>query len=192
MTGAASPRGTTVVFTGPTGAGKSTCASAWASSPARARPTAWFDHDEARVLLRAGYVSRSAAHADPSLRDEAERQWLMAAAACEALAETYVVDGVDFALSAFRPPGEWKGCWQRLDRLDPVTIVLVPPIEVALAHDEERTGRARTGEASIRRAYGYPWDDWRGRPRTHVIDNRDLSVDDVVGIVEEVVAGSGR
>ena len=180
-------RGTVVVFTGPTGAGKSTCGAAWAGSPERARPTAWFDHDEARFLLRAGYVSRSAAHADASLRDEADRQWLLAASVCEALAETYVADGVDFALSAFRPPGKWKGCWRRLDALEPVTIVLVPPIEVALAHDEERTGRAHTGEGSIRRAYAYPWDDWRGRPRTHVIDNRDLAVDDVVRLVEGLV-----
>ena len=176
-----------MVFTGPTGAGKSTCAEAWADAEGRARPTAWFDHDQARFLLRAGYLSRSAAHADPSLRPEADRQWLLAASVCEAMAETYVADGVDFALSTFRPPGEWKGCWRRLDALEPVTIVLVPPIEVALAHDEERTGRARTGEGSIQRAYQYPWEAWRGQPRTHLIDNRDLGVDEVVRLVEELV-----
>ena len=177
------------MFTGPTGAGKSTCAAAWAGSASRARPTAWFDHDDARFLVRAGYVSRSAAHADPSLRDEADRQWLLAAAVCESMAETFVADGVDFALSTFRPPGEWKGCWRRLDALDPLTIVLVPPIDVALAHDEQRTGRARTGEASIRRAYGYPWEAWRRAPRTHVIDNADLTVADVVRLVEGLFSG---
>lgn len=177
-----------MVFNGPTGAGKSTCGEAWASWEGRRRPTAWFDHDEARFLLRAGYASRRAAHADPSLREEADRQWLLAAGVCEAMAETFVADGVDFALSAFRPPGEWKGCWRRLDALDPVNIVLVPPIEVALAHDAQRTGRAHTGEASVRRAYAHRWEEWRERPRTHVIDNRDLDVDEVVQLVEELVA----
>src|SRR6478672_4309569 len=110
--------GQVVLFTGPTGAGKTTCASAWAST--RARPTAWFDHDDARFIVKSGYVSRSAAAADESLRPEADRQWLLAAAVCEAMATTFVSDGVDFALSAFRPPGEWKGCWSTLDQLAPL------------------------------------------------------------------------
>jgi hypothetical protein len=50
-----------VLFTGPAAAGKSTVAEAWATS--RATPTAFFDHDQARFLVRAGYMSRTAAHA---------------------------------------------------------------------------------------------------------------------------------
>jgi adenylylsulfate kinase-like enzyme len=96
-------RGQIVLFTGPAASGKTTVAEAWTSS--RSTPTAHFDHDQARFLVRGGYVSRSAAHADPSLRDQADRQWLLAAVVCEAMAETYMSWGFDFALSAFRPPG---------------------------------------------------------------------------------------
>ncbi|HET9224995.1 MAG TPA: hypothetical protein VFO07_20950, partial [Roseiflexaceae bacterium] len=106
-------RGQVVFFTGPAAAGKSTVAEAWAAS--RSAQTAFFDHDQARFLVRAGYISRSAAHADPSLRDRADRQWLLAAAVCESIAATYTVWGLDFVLSAFRPPGSWKGCWEQLD-----------------------------------------------------------------------------
>lgn len=82
-----------VFFTGPAAAGKSTVAAAWAAS--RSTPTAHFDQDQARFLVRGGYISRSAAHADPSLRERAEQQWLLAAAVCEAMAATYLEWGFD-------------------------------------------------------------------------------------------------
>ena len=179
-------QGRVVLFTGPTGAGKTTTAQAWASG--RTSETAWFDHDEARFLLKAGYVSRSEVAADESLRPAADRQWLLAAAVCEAMAATYVAEGVDFALSAFRPPGDWNGCWAGLDRLDPVVVVLWAPIGVALARDAGRAGRARTGEASIRRAYSYPWGDWATKPGCYVVDNSSLSVDEVASRVEQIVS----
>jgi chloramphenicol 3-O-phosphotransferase len=179
--------GRVVLFTGPTGAGKTSCASTWAA--VRDRHTAWFDHDEARFILRSGYVSRSAAAADESLRPEADRQWLLAAAVCESMAQTYIADGVDFSLSAFRPPGEWKGCWSRLDALDPLIVVLLPPMDVALERDDTRTGRAHTGRASIERAYSYNWDRWRNDPRAHVLDNSTMSVEDVAGQVEQLIRG---
>jgi hypothetical protein len=109
--------GRIVLFTGPAAAGKSTIAEAWSAS--RSVQTAFFDHDQARFLVRAGYISRAAAHADPSLREQADRQWLLAAAVCESMAATYTAWGFDFALSAFRPPGMWKGCWERLDAMNP-------------------------------------------------------------------------
>src|SRR5215211_6859590 len=144
-------RGRIVFFTGPAAAGKSTIAEAWASS--RSAQTAFFDHDHARFLVRAGYISRSAAHADPSLRDQADLQWLLAAAVCEAMAETYTVWGFDFALSAFRPPGNWKRCWERLDAQNPIIIVLLPALEILLSRDARRTGRSWVGEASVRRGF---------------------------------------
>ena len=177
--------GRVVLFTGPAASGKSTVAEAWAAS--RSVPTAHFDHDQARFLVRAGYISRAAAHADPSLRDEADRQWLLAAAVCEAMAATYTAWGFDFALSAFRPPGVWKACWERLDTMNPIIVVLLPALEVLLSRDAERTGRRQVGEASVRRGFGYDWDAWRSDARAYVIDNSDLSVEHVVALVEEEV-----
>lgn len=181
--------GRVVLFTGPTSAGKSTVAAAWAA--ARSRPTAHFDHDQARFLLRSGYVSRSAAHADPSLRDEADRQWMLSIAACEAVAETYALSGYDIALSAFRPPGSWRTCWERLDQLDPLIIVLVPTLETLLIRDTQRTGRSHTGDSSIRRALTYDWGAWQADRRAVVIDNSNLSVATVVALVEGEITRRG-
>jgi hypothetical protein len=177
--------GQIVLFTGPGAAGKSTVAEAWATS--RATPTAFFDHDHARFLMRAGYVSRTAAHANPALREEGDRQWLLAAAVCEVLAATYSAWGVDFALSAFRPPGSWQGYWEQLDAMNPIIIVLLPALETLLARDTARTGRSHVGEASVRRGLEYSWDAWHIDPRAYVIDSTELSVEQVVALVEAEV-----
>jgi chloramphenicol 3-O-phosphotransferase len=171
-----------VFFTGPAAAGKSTTAAAWAA--ARATPAAHVDHDQARFLVRGGYISRTAAHADPALREGAERQWLLAAAVCEAMTATYLAWGVDVAVSAFRPPGRWMGCWEQLDRLAPLLVVLLPPPDVLLARDAERTGRQHVGQASVKRGLGYDWNAWRDDPRALVIDNAVLSVAQVVELVD--------
>ena len=178
-------RGQVVFFTGPAAAGKSTVAEAWASS--RSVQTAFFDHDQARFLVRAGYISRSAAHADPSLRDQADRQWLLAAAVCESIAATYTAWGLDFALSAFRPPGSWKGCWEQLDALNPIFIVLLPALDILLERDAGRSGRSHVGEASVRRGLAYDWEAWRSDGRAYVVDNSELSVEQVVALVEAEV-----
>jgi chloramphenicol 3-O-phosphotransferase len=180
-------RGQVVFFTGPAAAGKSTVAAAWAAS--RATPTAHIDHDQARFLIRGGYVSRSAAHVDPSLREEAERQWLLAAAVCESMAATYVAWQTDMAVSAFRPPGRWKGCWEQLDALDPLIVVLLAPVEVLIARDAQRSGRQHVGEASVRRGLTYDWDAWHDDPRALVIDSGGLCVADAVVAVEAAVRG---
>jgi chloramphenicol 3-O-phosphotransferase len=177
--------GRVVFFTGPAAAGKSTIAAAWAAS--RSTPTAHADHDQARFLVRGGYVSRTAAYADPSLREQADQQWLLAAAVCEAMAATYSAWGFDLAVSAFRPPGQWKGCWERLDALHPIIIVLLPALGVLLARDAQREGRSHVGEGSVRRGFAYDWGAWRTDERAYVIDNSELSVEQVVGLVEAEV-----
>ncbi len=178
-------RGRVVLFTGPAAAGKTTAAAAWASS--RSAPTAFFDHDHARFLVRAGYVSRSAVHADPSLRDQADQQWLLATAMCEAMAETYTAWGFDFALSAFRPPGKWKGCWERLDAMNLLIIVLLPSLEHLLARDAERVGKSLVGAEGVRRTFAYDWNAWRADARASIIDNSAMSVEQVVARVEDEV-----
>ncbi len=102
------------------------------------------------------------------------------------MAQAFIAEGVDFALSAFRPPGAWKGCWSVLDTLDPIIVVLLPPMSTALERDETRTGRAHTGRASIERAYGYDWEAWRGDERAWVLDNSSMTVDEVVAQVERL------
>lgn len=180
-----SEQGQVVLFTGPSAAGKSTVAAAWAQS--RSTPTAHFDHDQARFLVQGGYISRTAARADPSLRKLADHQWLLAAAVCESMAATYRAWGFDFALSAFRPPGQWNNCWGQLDEMNPLIIVLLPTLEVSLKRDASRTGRSRVGEDGVRRNFLYDWQAWRANPRAYVIDNSGLNVEQVVMLVEGAV-----
>jgi hypothetical protein len=101
------------------------------------------------------------------------------------MAETYTAWGFDFALSAFRPPGSWKGCWERLDVLNPIVVVLLPSLEILLSRDVQRTGRSRVGEASVRRGFAYDWEAWRSDARAYVIDNSEMSVEQVVALVDE-------
>jgi hypothetical protein len=100
------------------------------------------------------------------------------------MAATYMAWGIDFALSAFRPPGSWKGCWARLDAMDPLIIVLLPALEVLLARDANRVGRSHVGEGGVRRNFAYNWEAWRTDERAYVIDNSELSVEQTVALVE--------
>jgi hypothetical protein len=101
------------------------------------------------------------------------------------MAQTYVTYGVDVALSAFRPPGEWKGCWKSLDTFNPLVVVLLPSLDVMLTRDETRVGRMRVGEETIHRAMGYDWASWADSGAA-LIDNSQLSVDEVVAEVERL------
>ncbi len=178
-------RGQIVFFTGPAAAGKSTVAEAWATS--RTKQTAHFDHDHARFLVRAGYISPEASLANPALREAAEDQWLLAAAVCEAMAVTYTTRGVDFALSAFCPPGNLKESWEPLDALNPIIVVLLPMLEVVLRRDANRVGRSHVGEQGVRRNFAYDWETWRTDKRAYVIDNSELNVEQTVALVEAEV-----
>jgi chloramphenicol 3-O-phosphotransferase len=178
-------RGQIVFFTGPAAAGKSTVAEAWATS--RTKQTAHFDHDHARFLVRAGYISPAASLANPALHEAAVDQWLLAAAVCEAMAVTYTTRGVDFALSAFCPPGNWKESWEPLDALNPMIVVLLPKLEVVLRRDANRVGRSHVGEQGVRRNFAYDWETWRTDKRAYVIDNSELSVEQTVALVEAAV-----
>jgi hypothetical protein len=90
-------------------------------------------------------------------------------------------------VSAFRPPGQWQGCWERLDTMNPTIIVLLPVPEVLFARDAQRTGRSHVGAASVQRGLGYNWNAWRADARAHIIDNSELSVEQTVALVEEEV-----
>jgi len=68
--------------------------------------------------------------------------------------------------------------------MHPIIIVLLPTLEVLLARDAERTDRSRVGEGSVRRGFVYDWDAWRADDRAYVIDNSELSVEQVVALVE--------
>ncbi len=178
-------RGQLVFFTGPAAAGKSTVGEAWATL--RTKQTAYFDHDHARFLVRAGYVDPAESLVNPALREAAVEQWLLAAAVCEAVVVAYTTRGVDVALSAFCPPGNWEESWASLDALNPIIIVLFPMLEVVLRRDANRVGRTHVGEPGVRRNFAYDWETWRTNKRACIIDNSALSVEQTAALVEAEV-----
>lgn len=82
-----------------------------------------------------------------------------------------------------RLPGPLNLVQEKL--LSPLIIVLLPTLEALITRDAQRTGRAHTGEASIRRALSYDWGLWQQDHRAIILDNSHLSVDDVVARVSE-------
>ena len=113
-------------FTGPSGAGKTTVAAAWARR--RNRPTAIIDDDQVRSLVRIGEKS-----AEAMARSPAERiaQYKLSGAVSAAMAAKYIDAGVDCAIVSQRsphPPAEWSQVWVDADLLRPTFVVLLPSL----------------------------------------------------------------
>ena len=182
-------RGHTFFVTGPPGCGKTTTAMLW--SLRRPRPTFTLDWDTVRgVIVQAdrlrGYDSGAVSS-----------QYRLAARALAAWAASTTATGVDCVITGARTPSQptdpvdWRHAWTDLDVLDPVTIVLLPREEVCV--ERNRADRARIGpfavpEAHVRASYQYAWDAWRRDPHALVVDTSEMSQDDVVASLDELVA----
>lgn len=164
--------GAVLFVTGPSGAGKSTAALAWASS--RPLPCALIDHDHIRHFIKSGF-------ADPGLGWDAraQRQWELARSICCDLARRYTAAGIDCVLDAFSPVPDFQDWAAGLDGIVLRVAVLLPPLDIVLMRNAQRVGEARLSEQSVRENYGW-MEGWRRVPTALVIDNSDMSVDEVV------------
>jgi adenylylsulfate kinase-like enzyme len=178
-------RGRVVMFTGPTGSGKSTVGLLWAER--NDHQAGFVDQDHVRYFVRSGYVSRRDVDADPSLATARLDQWALAARACGAIAREYVLSGCDCSVAAYRPPTESFGGWEVFDELDPLIVVLCCPIEIALARDAARQGTAHAGEASVHRAFGFDWAAWEDHPLALMVDNSGDDPSDAIECVQEAL-----
>lgn len=181
-------RGQTIFLTGPTVSGKTTTGQLWAMH--RARPTFAADWDEIQATL----MDSDLLQGHP-LSDAASR-YRFAARVAVAQADRITAAGIDCVVSGARVPDspdeppEWRHMWDDLDRLDPVTIVLLPSAEARLQRvraDPRRRGHYAVTEEHIRESARWAWNAWRGHPRATVLDTSDMDQQQVITEVEQAV-----
>jgi len=81
--------------------------------------------------------------------------------------------------------------WDDLDQLDPITLVLLPSLEVRLARSRIDPGRQRPNvmsEALIRDTHRYAWSSWSEHSRAAVLDTSDMSPQEVARDLERAVS----
>jgi hypothetical protein len=182
-------RGQTIFLTGPTVSGKTTTGQLWAMQRARATFAADWDDIQA-TLMDSDLVRGNRPH-------DAASRYRFAASVAIAQADRITAAGVDCVVSGARVPDspaeppEWRHMWDDLDRLNPITIVLLPSVEARLVRvrsDPRRRGPYAISEEHIRESGRWGWDDWRGQPRAAVLDTSDMDQQQVITEVEQAVS----
>lgn len=185
-------RGQAIFLTGPPLAGKTSTAMAWAAR--RPQITAPLDWDELHNLLFRGDRLRAAIDVSDRYRFAAR---IAAATAARVLESGHdcVITGARVPARPSDPP-EWRGHWDDLDRLDPITIVLLPSLDARLERRRRDPGRvASYSEDQVRESHRYGWERWYDAPRARVLDTSDQSPEEVLDSVEDAAAemtGQGR
>ncbi len=155
--------GRVVFITGPSGSGKSTVAAKvaglWPST------CVLLDFDKQRTFIKSGYAEP--AH---GWNDECERQWALARDVIAAMIPTYAAQNVDVVVEAYANTGDYD-LWQKAFGDVPCrTFVLLPPLEVVLARNNQRSGAAKLQEQDVRSNYECSM-GWRSQPDVTVLEN---------------------
>jgi hypothetical protein len=180
-------------MTGPAAAGKTSTALLW--SVTRERPTFALDCDLARsVMLIADQL-----HGRALDSNDVAAQYDSAAKVAAEWAAQVTAAGVDAVVVGGRlpnPPFEaWRHSWDDLDRLDPITVVLHPRVDVCVtrnASDSARRGEFAVAEEHVRFTHALAWDEWKGRRQAVVLDTSEMTHHQVVAAVEDAVVGLER
>lgn len=182
-------RGQTIFLTGPTMSGKTTTGQLWAMQ--RARATFAADWDDIQATLMDADLVRGRPLPD------APSRYRFAANVAVAQADRITAAGIDCVVSGARVPDspaeppEWRHMWDDLDRLNPITIVLLPSVESRLIRvrtDPRRRGPYAVTEEHIRESGGWAWNAWRDHPRAAVLDTSDMHQQEVITEVEQAVS----
>lgn len=180
-----------VFFTGPSGSGKTTTARAWTGS--RGQPTAFIDDDTIRSFVRNGEVSEEVAALRRRSMKDFIAQYHLSASVCAAMVRAYRARGVGCAVASQRSPDgaappEWRGGWADFDTLDPLFVVLFPSLDTCLARNRARyVGKQELPDEQIVSNYGFGWEGWRAHPRAVFVDSTEMTMEDVVARVNEIV-----
>ncbi|SDS32746.1 ATP-binding protein [Microlunatus soli] len=179
------PRGQVIFLTGPTLAGKTTTAMAWAAQ--RSRITAPMDWDELRGTLFRGSRLQAA--------DDISTEYRFAARIATLTAAHIIDSGFDCLIAGPRVPAgpndppSWVGVWDELDQLQPITIALLPSLETRLERRRLDPGRVQAlSEDSVRESHRWAWESWREQPRADVLDTSEMTLDQVLVAVEQTAA----
>jgi hypothetical protein len=176
--------GEVIFLTGPPLAGKTSTAMSWAQQ--RPRVTAPLDWDELHNLLFRGDQLQSSTDVDSRYRFAAK---IAAATAAHvtALGLDCVITGARVPHRPTDPPG-WLGHWDDLDRLDPITIVLLPDLTTRLERRHNDLGRRiAMSEEFVHHTHGFGWERWHGQRRAAVLDTSDMNPEEVLAAVEQAV-----
>src|SRR5882757_1185569 len=185
----ANERGQTIFLTGPVVSGKTTTAQLWAMQ--RARATFAADWDDIQTTVLDSDLVRG--HPLPDVVS----RYRFAARVAAAQADRITATGIDCIVSGARvpetptDPPEWRNMWDDLDRLDPITIVLLPSVEARLTrvrNDPHRRGPYAITEEQIRESGRWAWNAWREHPRAAVLDTSDMDQQQVIAEVERAVS----
>ncbi|HEY9290235.1 MAG TPA: hypothetical protein VIP98_03040 [Microlunatus sp.] len=176
----ATPYGETIFLTGPPLAGKTTTTMLWAER--RSRLTSPLDWDQLQKTLFGARLQD-----DPG---QISNQYRFAARVAAATAGQIVATGADCVIAGARVPArptdppEWEGVWDDLDRLDPITIVLLPSLETRLARWRLTGGRHPYSEAQVHESHGWAWRAWSDQPGATIVDTSAMRPNEVVDAVE--------
>ncbi|GAA2760099.1 hypothetical protein [Actinopolymorpha rutila] len=170
---------TTVLLTGPAGAGKSTVAALWASRGNSQR--AFIDVDSLRLLIRAGV-----ALPEHGWTQETQRQWNIGTDLCVAMAQIYEKHDVDCIIDVYAPPTSTpvEGFTDITAELDLRRIILFPSLAVCLERNRRRSRRPLVSDEDMRGNYeDFEWCLRQTAP-DHVIDNSNLTLEETVDAIE--------
>jgi AAA domain-containing protein len=169
-----------VLITGPSGAGKTATATAFASS--RESTTAIVDQDLLRTFIKSGF-----ARPDTDWGPEAERQWALSRQIGIDMVCRYLGAGIDCVIETYAPgpdPAKWQAGLPVGTPFD--TVVLRPTLAVAAERNGLRTDHEPTDADALERNYdAFRGDDpVAGATR---IDNSSLSIAEVVSLIAETL-----
>ncbi len=171
--------GRIVFVSGPSGSGKSTTARHVAAHMSGL--CALLDFDQVRLLVKAGY-------AEPAYgwNEDTERQWAIAKSVVGAMASTYCQQGVNVVIEAFATPHDYS-FWRELVAGAPFSaFVLLPPVEVALERNAQRSGAAKLKDSDIRQHHDWSM-GWYDVEDVTVLDNATITPEEVAADIVAAV-----
>lgn len=169
----------TIIITGPSGAGKSTVALAVAEQ----MPDTWafISQDGMREHIKAGYC-----HADVEWTDETRRQWEVSITICCDMVKRYHEANISCVVEMFAPPSEFEKWKQQLKGFDYKLVVLLPDVQKTVDRNANRELKMKEEKIRENHEWFTKWEP----TEAIIIDSSNLSVDETVERVKELVTGS--
>jgi len=170
---------TTIMITGPAGAGKSQAAAAWAARGVT--PRACIDTDVLRLHVRAGFAAP-----EHGWNDETQRQWDVAMELWPAMVRVYQRHDIDCAIDIYAPPCPNPARDAITTELGLTRVILLPSLQSCLESNRRRAREPLLEDEHLADNYsGFAECVSRYQP-ANVIDNGGMSIDETVDMIESL------